>query len=175
MLRNCDQRKWDENLPEIQFAINTAIQESTGFSAAQLNFGRHPKTAKSLYDDLIQRSMEDAMNPTERMNKIQELCELARRHMQEASMRQAKYYNMRRREWSPAVGDSVYKKNHYLSNAANAFNAKLAPAFSGPFVIINYISPTVVELKEASNPRKVHRAHLKDLKEVRQSNDSPNQ
>lgn len=79
---------------------------------------------------------------------------------------------MRRRDWAPEVGDTVYKRNHVLSNAANAFAAKLAPAFSGPFVVVNFISPTVVELKDVQNSRKTVRAHLKDLKEVRRSSNT---
>lgn len=34
------QRKWDELLPELQFAYNTSAHETTGFTPAQLNFGR---------------------------------------------------------------------------------------------------------------------------------------
>jgi len=41
-------QKWDEYLNEIQFALNTAVQNSTGFSPAYLNFGREPILPKSL-------------------------------------------------------------------------------------------------------------------------------
>lgn len=104
------------------------------------------------------------------IDKIKDLRALAKRHLEIASQQQAKYYNLRRRSWNPKVGETVYKRNHYLSNAANAFAAKLAPSFSGPFVVMNYLSPTVVELR-GGNQRKPVRAHLKDLKEMRVSSE----
>lgn len=67
------QKKWYESLPEMQFAINTAIKASTGFFLAQLNLGRHPRTAHALYDEAVDRTT-DEVEPIEQMNKIEELC-----------------------------------------------------------------------------------------------------
>uniref|UniRef100_T1GS77 CCHC-type domain-containing protein n=1 Tax=Megaselia scalaris TaxID=36166 RepID=T1GS77_MEGSC len=151
------------------FAINTAVQESTGFSPAELNFGRQLRTANSLYEELAINVQKEAINPSDQVNKIKELCQVAKNNLEQASRNQARWYNLRHRDWSPEVNEIVYKKNHYLSNAANNFCAKLAPTYSGPYVVKNYISPTVVEVKEVENPRKVHRVHLKDLKQVDRS------
>lgn len=167
-----DQRRWDGPLCEIQFAINTAIQESTGFSPAQLNFGRHLRAANSLYDELVLERRDGSLEPSEQGQRMEEFCEAAKRHLVQASATQAKWYNRRRRDWCPEVGESVYKKNHYLSNATNNFCAKLAPAYSGPYTVINYISPTIVELRGTDNPRKIYRVHLKDVKQMNTSRSS---
>lgn len=84
-------------------------------------------------------------------------------------MQQAKYYNLRRRNWQPLVGELVYKRNFPQSSAINSFAAKLAPTFSGPFRVLNYLSPTIVELKATdSNDKKIYKIHLKDLKQIDQ-------
>lgn len=161
-----DHRKWDEHLAEIQFAINSAVQESTGFSPAELNFGRDLRTGNTVFEKELPGVGEKEVTANEHMEKIKELCTIAKRQLQIASQQQAKYYNLRRRTWTPSVGETVYKKNHYLSNAANAFAAKLSKPFSGPYTVVNYISPTVVELRGATKPKKLIRVHLKDLKEM---------
>lgn len=162
---NSDHCHW-----ELQFAINTAVQDSTGFSAAQLNFGRDPRIAKALHEVLgasIGTQQEDAASFCIRMK---ETMEMARRNMSKASVDQAKYYNLRRSEWTPAVGDLVYKRDHPQSNAMQGYAAKLAPIFSGPFRVHNYVSPTIVELI-SMDPRdkKCRKIHLKDLKRINPS------
>ena len=41
-------RDWDLQIPELRYAYNTAVQESTGWSPAFLNFGRQPPPPISL-------------------------------------------------------------------------------------------------------------------------------
>uniref|UniRef100_T1GUL0 Uncharacterized protein n=1 Tax=Megaselia scalaris TaxID=36166 RepID=T1GUL0_MEGSC len=90
-------------------------------------------------------------------------------NMAKASVMQAKYYNLRRRDWRPEVGELVYKRNFPQSNAQNAYAAKLAPVFSGPFRVLNYISPTIVELKSLDiNDKRIRKIHLKDIKRIDQ-------
>lgn len=162
-----DHRTWDEHLPELQFAINTAVQDSTGFSAAQLNFGRDPRIANAIHEVLgasLGTSVED---PGEFCLKMKETIDMVKMNMAKASVIQAKYYNLRRRHWQPEVGEVVYKRNFPQSSAINAFAAKLAPTFVGPFRVHNYLSPTVVELKSDDRlDRKMYKVHLKDLKQV---------
>lgn len=167
-----DHRKWDENLPEIQFAINNAVQDSTGYSPEELNFGRSLRTGNTVYSKQLPQLQKPTVDTAEMVEKVKDLCSLAKHQLDVASQQQAKYYNLRRRKWAPKVGEVVYKKNHYLSNAANAFAAKLAPSFSGQFTVVNFISPSVVELRGEDSSKKLMRAHLKDLKEVRISESS---
>lgn len=162
-----DHRRWDADLPELQFAVNTATQDSTGFSAAQLNFGRDPRIANALHEVLglsLGAQKEDAQSFCTRMK---ETIEMVRANIAKASVTQSKYYNLRRRDWTPAVGDIVYKRNHPQSNAVKGYTAKLERIFSGPFRVHNYVSPTIVELKSTDPTyKKVHKIHLKDLKKV---------
>ncbi|KAL7728162.1 hypothetical protein ACLKA6_002291 [Drosophila palustris] len=47
--------------------------------------------------------------------------------MQHATVEQSRNYNLRRREWRPALGDLVLLRQHHLSKAVEGFAAKLAP------------------------------------------------
>jgi len=57
--------------------------------------------------------------------------------MEKASQDQARQYNLRRRQWTPAVGDVVWAKEHHLSKAAEGFAAKLAPRYNGPYQVVD--------------------------------------
>jgi len=63
--------------------------------------------------------------------------------MEKASQDQARHYNLRRRQWSPAVGDKVWAKEHHLSKAAEGFAAKLAPRYDGPYQVVDFASPVI--------------------------------
>lgn len=69
------------------------------------------------------RSYNKDIEPTEKITKIRELFEMAKRQLNKASRRQVKFYNLKRRQWNSEIGDVVYNKNHY-----NNFSSKLAPA-----------------------------------------------
>ncbi|RLU20811.1 hypothetical protein DMN91_007425 [Ooceraea biroi] len=47
--------------------------------------------------------------------------QMATLRQQEATERQGRYYNLRRRDWRPKAGDAVMKREHPLSNAAENF------------------------------------------------------
>lgn len=84
-----------------------------------------------------------------------------------ASERQQKYYNLRRREWIPEIGDLVYIKEHKLSSAADSYAQKLGRKFTGPFRVHNYESPNIIIVLPSDNPTgKRVRVHIKDIKPV---------
>ena len=48
-----DHNKWDENLDDLQFALNTSKHASTGFTPTFLKFGRELEPIQTLNKDLI--------------------------------------------------------------------------------------------------------------------------
>ncbi|KMQ87188.1 reverse ribonuclease integrase [Lasius niger] len=133
--------------------------ETTGHSPAYLNCGRelarpHPEDrrqpATALVPDVVHRHLQDAY-------------ELVRVHLARASQRQAKHYNLRRRDWRPRIGELVWKRNHTLSDKAKAFNAKLAPKFIGPMEVRKIVLPVIVDLRDARGRWHRH-IHVQDLK-----------
>ena len=153
-----DQRKWDENLPELMLALNTSQHESTGYNPAFLNFGRNlrlPHTPNEY--------TEAADTPNERFQKLKEIFNLVNINMSRAFNRQSHQYNLRRRQWKPKPNDHVLLRNRVLSSATNNFSAKLAPKYDGPYIVHKIISPVVVQLRKY-NDKNLSTAHVKDLK-----------
>lgn len=165
-----DQKKWDQHLPELQFAANSSRHESTGFSPAFLNFGREMEVPKAIYrqeeevrDPGTEETNEVPKRHLEKLDKLREAYELVRVNLARAFTAQSHNYNLRRREWTCHLGDKVMKREHPQSFAAKSFAAKLAPKFSGPYTVSKIISPVVYDLK-SSTGKNIRHIHIKDLK-----------
>jgi transposase InsO family protein len=141
------QRTWDERLPEISLAINTSASDTTGFSPAYLIQGREPRLPGALYEEVTPVIRVEPRTPEEKERHLQDVFKTVAENAQQASADQGKYYNLRRREWKPTIGDLVLLKQHHLSKAADGFAAKLAPRYDGPYRFIKYISPTILRLQ----------------------------
>jgi len=138
-----DHQKWDEYLSEIQFALNSVVQDSTGFSPAFLNFGRELKPFSSLRtevsgsDDIpsLEVSQENLKGWAKRIAKLKEFYHIAEDHMLKASTVQSHRYNLRRRAVKYKAGDMVLRKSFQLSSAVDKKAAKLYPKFEGPYIV----------------------------------------
>ncbi|XP_053594801.1 uncharacterized protein LOC128667679 [Microplitis demolitor] len=121
-----DQRDWDANLRELQFAYNTSIHSSLGVSPAYLNHGR-----ELLADGTrrLETGPETVSEQIERAGKLMELRHLEENHMVRATDSQAKHYNRNRETaWRQfEVGDLVYFPNRQLSRKVDSYSSKLAP------------------------------------------------
>ncbi|CAK1599223.1 unnamed protein product [Parnassius mnemosyne] len=71
------------------------------------------------------------------------------------------YYNLRKRHVELKVGQIVYKRTHYLSNASKRFTAKLAPKFQ-KCVITAKLSPLVYTLASMEG-KTLDNFHIKDI------------
>ncbi|XP_068158477.1 uncharacterized protein [Drosophila tropicalis] len=129
-----NQRNWDENWPEI---TNTSQSESTGFTPAYVIQGREPRMPGAIYDS-VKGTGKQSVPPEAKAKQVQELFELIRRNLETAAQDQARHYNLRRRDWRPTIGTTVWAKEHHLSNAAEGFAAKLAPRFGGPYEVTEF-------------------------------------
>jgi len=154
-----DHRHWDQRVPLLQFAYNTARHEATGYTPAYLNCGRelnspHPNErrypATTAEPEDIHRLLEDAY-------------EVVRTNEARAFQRQARHYNLRRRPWKPEIGAKVWKRLHPLSSKSDAFNAKLAPKYIGPLEVRRIPSPVIVDLRDEKGRWHRH-VHVRDLK-----------
>lgn len=123
-------RKWDENISNIQMAINTAVHEVTGFSPAFLNFGRKVPVMGDYYDDISISDMnnlgENRRSYVNELDKLPEIYKVVQERLNAAYQRSSNYYNLRKRDQVFHVGEKVWKRNFVLSSAADDFSAKLA-------------------------------------------------
>lgn len=161
-----DHRAWDENLSEFRFAYNTAFHSSLGTSPAFLNLGRELEPVNSLSrrsNNAVEVDKDDTAEWSERMKKLKILRDWVIENLNKAYEKQSKHYNLRRRDRKFRVGETVLKRQHVLSSAAQNIATKLAPKFHGPFTISRVISPTVYEIArpDGSNVGKVH---IQDIK-----------
>lgn len=154
-----DHRRWDEHLPSLQFAYNSAQQSSTGYAPAYLNYGREMRPPHS------RARTEDGApcDPSRQARKLREAYELVRIHLARAFQRQQRHYDLRRHKWRPQLGEVVWKREHPLSSRGRAFSAKLAPRYTGPFTIQRIASPVIVDLRDTDG-RVYKHVHVRDLK-----------
>lgn len=142
-IRQCigkNHRRWDENLAALQFALNTAQQTSIGYIPAYINNGRELRIPASSDEQ------GESLPPATRAKHLQEAYELVRINLAQAFQRQGKYFDQHRREWRPRESDTVWKREHPLSNKAQAFTVKFASRYTGPFIIMQVKSPVIVDI-----------------------------
>lgn len=155
-------RDWDKWIPEFRYAINSAWQESTGFTPAEVALGRK---LKGPLDRLIQRPPNPdhlAYNTLERQKAFLEQVIAKTSQAQE---RQGKYYNQRRKPKSFEEGDLVWILTHPLSRAADSFMAKLAPKWQGPGKIVKKVNNVNYRVVMLDKPSQCDTYHVEKLKE----------
>lgn len=126
-----DQSDWYDKLPLVEFAINSAVNKSTGYAPFELNYGFIP-TLRGLLDRV----------PTSFKPGIRHYAEKAQSHLLTAHdaiiaarINQTYHANKRRREEpSYLVGDRVWLSTEYLAMPKGR-TRKLMPKFIGPFTI----------------------------------------
>lgn len=164
---NEDHKKWDAEIPKIAFALRTAVSEVTGFSPAFLNFGRVVPCRGDYYKSFCEvknaeMSCADPKSYAQDLGKLRDIYDDIKKRLSAAHERNAKAYNLRKRDIEFFVGDLVWRRNKVLSNAAHDFASKLAPRYV-LCKVKKKISKLVYALvdRDGSN---VGRWHIKDLK-----------
>ena len=133
MLRQCvapDQKDWVTKLPAIEFAINSARSESTGFALFFLNFGRMPWT-------MLWTSAPSTEFPSVREFALQKKLAIMAAHdsILDARVKQTQDANRKRRAVPFKKGDLVYLSTKNIS-FAKGLARKLLPKFIGPYKIL---------------------------------------
>lgn len=161
-----NQRNWDKILAKVTCAIRSSKHEVTRHSPYYVNFGREMilKGDDQLFKDKDQNiSKRDNEALDERRTEFERLYTEVKERLSKAYQNNARIYNLRRRDVQYIVGQPVYKRNFVLSDAAKYYSAKLAPKYTGPFIIHKKVSPWTYELKDLrGSPRGTW--HVKDLK-----------
>lgn len=160
-----DQRIWDQLVPKIQFAINNAVNEVTGYTPSFLVHGRELITCGSLYadaefdDEVIYQPRDQYATNLGSLSGVFDKVQLA---LLSAHAKNQTTYNLRRRTAEFNVGDTVWKRTFYLSDKDKYFTKKLAPKFT-KCIVIDKKSPLVYELADM-NGKSLGFWHIKDIK-----------
>lgn len=161
-----DHTLWDENIYKIALAINTAKHEVTNFSPAFLVFGRYIPIKGDYYGtvptdtDIIQ--IDERIRWDETQQQLPTIYNEVRKHLQKSYLKSKQHYDLRKRPLTFQVGDTVWKRNFILSDAAKKFSAKLAPKFLKCTVVRKH-GDLAYELVDEFN-KNIGRWHIKDLK-----------
>lgn len=168
MLRQCispDQRDWVLKLPAIEFAINSARSQTTGYAPFVLNHGLMPQSmiwsTKSEYPGVrvFAQRMKDA---------------IMRAHdaIISARVKQTELANRRRKESPFVTGDLVYLSTENLTLPKGRAR-KLSPKFIGPFKILeDYKNNSYrLDLPSEMKQRGVHPAFHASLLRIHVPND----
>ena len=133
MLRQCiktDQKDWVAKLLTIEFAINSARSESTGFAPFFLNFGRMPRT-------MIWNTPQSDEYPSVRDFAIQKKMALMSAHdsIIAARVKQTRDANCKRQAVPFKTGDFAYLSSKNIS-FQKGLARKLLPKYLGPYKIL---------------------------------------
>lgn len=132
MLRQCvsaDQKNWVPKLPAIEFAINSARSESTGFAPFMLNNGRIPR---SMVWNSSSKNEYPSVKTFARLRRLAILA--AHDSILDARVKQIRAANRKRRFDPFRDGDLVYVSTKNLT-FEKGLARKLIPKYIGPYLI----------------------------------------
>lgn len=131
---------WDTLLPMAEFAVNNAVNSSTGMTPFYLNYGKHPGTP---FNRLLPKHMEV---PAAEQVAAHIRCALtaAKLAMQAAQQRQADLYDRNKTEIEFQVGQSVLLNSKHIRSGPYQ---KLLPRWLGPFTITRVVGRNAMQLE----------------------------
>lgn len=162
---NNDHRSWDLNLPQIQFAVNNSVNESTGFTPAFLVHGRELVVCGSHYvdnNDLNELIFLPRDSYAENLGHLARTFDKVQTALWQAHVKNTQRYNLRRKEHEFNVGDVVWKRCYFQSDKEAHFSKKLAPKYQ-KCRVKSKRSPLVYIMEDMSG-RDLGVWHIKDLK-----------
>jgi hypothetical protein len=135
------QDDWDDFLDLAEFAVNDAVNPSTGYSPFFLAYGQNPISPVDL-------AVSDVLVPAAQstLSDMEQALHHARVKLEESRVRMAAQANVHRRDVVFSVGDKVRLSAANLS-LPSSMSRKLTARFLGPFDVERVVSPVVYKLK----------------------------
>jgi Integrase zinc binding domain/Chromo (CHRromatin Organisation MOdifier) domain len=146
---NEEQTDWDEYLPSLELAMNSAVQASTGFSPFHMVYGRE---APLPVDVKLKTPVSSAANPAveELHKKLEEVWKKATKNLERAQERQKRTADKKRRAEEFAVGDKVLlsTENIRMVGSKELKRAvKFAARYIGPFKVERVVNANAYRLE----------------------------
>ncbi|UYV66976.1 hypothetical protein LAZ67_4003508, partial [Cordylochernes scorpioides] len=147
MYVDAEQKNWDEVLPFVTFAYNTAKQETTGFSPFFLVHGREAETT---LDSLLPYHDNDDVGDYVQhlITTAEEARHLAQLHLYRGQEKDRKYYDRKHRPVDYKVGDLVWL---FIPVRKVGLSEKLIKKYFGPYRITRKLSPVNYEIEAISD------------------------
>ncbi len=151
---------WDRCLEEIRFALNSSVNDSTGFSPAYLTFGREFKYP---FDNLMEIPLSRVKETKELQERMIMINDIARENMLERSHVSLEYKNRNSKERTFEIDSLVWYKTHILSNAGRGISAGLMPKLEGPYRVVAKVTDHIFDLVHTETNQANNRVHINDL------------
>ncbi|GFX88036.1 retrovirus-related Pol polyprotein from transposon 297 [Trichonephila clavipes] len=154
MYVDVEQKNWDEILPFVTFAYNTAKQETTGFTPFYLLHGREAETTLDTMLPFCPNDFEDN-NITKIAARAEESRQLARVHTLRAQDKDRRRYDSKHQIVSYAPGDLVWV---YTPVRKVGLSEKLLRRYFGPYQVLRRLSAVTYAVQDfdpASRKRKL--------------------
>jgi hypothetical protein len=157
---NDPQDNWDEHLPFVQFAYNTAIQATTGYNPFYLLYGREPVLPlDAMCDKNPTRRAKDTPELVPRLEKARNI---ARRNIDQVQRRMKTRYDARRRPPKFEKGQLVMRKRPDKTKKGRS--KKLTNRWDGPYEIMKIRPPVNVDIRKKRGKQKTQTVHVDHLK-----------
>ena len=155
---------WDRALPFALAAIRKSINATTGFSPAQLVFGRNLPTSFLVSDPPPQIAMKSVCEWIDKLDEsLVKLNTDAERNVLHKQALYKKHFDKHTRERNFQVGDLVNIIYH-VPPKGTPDHYKFYPRYHGPYVIVEKLSDVVFRVKARSDPEDVRKLNIADLK-----------
>lgn len=160
ILTDRHQRDWDRHLPLVLWSCRTTVQESTGFSPAQMMLARELRTptdlifGRPLETEEPAKGSEYVRELRERVHRVQQV---ARRQQGDASVRQKRAYDTRCQGEPLTPGAEVWLFNPRRKKGRCP---KLQADWEGPCKITDKLSEVVYRVQNGRKTVVVHRDRL---------------
>lgn len=163
---------WDEGVPLVLFAIRETVQESLGFSLAQLVFGHTVRgPLKVLKEKMLEVGSNSEMHILDYVSRFRErlhyACSFAQKSLLTAQSKMKKRYDVKSVYRSLQPGDEVLR---LLPIQGSALSAR----FSGPYVVLRKISETDYVIRTPDRKRQSRVCHINMLKAYHTRDNSQN-
>lgn len=153
---SADHTHWADFLCEFQFALNSVIHDTTGYSPARIFLGRE---LSGPGDNAVISFPSRPVDSSENLN----------RNVAANSKKRADYnksnYDQTRSDQQFSIGDLVLVRSFVLSNAKRKRSAKLSEKWRGPYKVIRKLTPLTYHLQHQNDcEEKVKVAHSEQMK-----------
>jgi len=173
-----DNPDWDRLLPAVQFAINSAVSKSTGYSPFYLNYGREPETPAAFLNEYKQQVKQQSHSgpgtgtnaaAEQLVQRIADAIKDAKETITKAQAKQAEYANRGRIDLEFERGDQVMLSTKYLPRRLDAGSRKLDKLWIGPFKVTELVGAVSYRLAIPQDMRIHDVFHVSLLKPYRES------
>ena len=161
-------QNWSEYLKALEYAVNTSVNMTTGYSPFFLLYGTHPR------EWMNSRSQTKVYAVQEMVSNMEEALQTAKNRYAQAQANMCKFANRKRREVEYEVGTQVLLKTDHIPLAAlKKLPSKLKRRYCGPFTIEEKISPVAYRLRLPQH-WKIHDVfHVSRFKDYHRSDNFP--